>query len=157
MYSVPPELARLSLAEKLLIQKISPFVPLQHIRQGVMGLKGHVCAFEQDISGVCRDLPKLPSDISIIRIIKEISVEIGNSKEKAVRVYRVNKNNVLSALRWLQKHSTEYRDINIMEENLDWIEGDEGILEPRVDISDINDNDNSDDNDNDYIDDDNRF
>ena len=80
MYSVPPELARLSLAEKLLIQKISPFVPLQHIRQGVMGLKGHVCAFEQDISGVCRDLPKLPSDISIIRIIKEISVEIGNSK-----------------------------------------------------------------------------
>ena len=118
-----------------MIQRISPFVPLhQHIRQGVMGLKGHVCAFEQDINNICTDLPKLPSDVTIIRIMKELSVEIGNTNAKTNRSYRVNKKNVLSALRWLKKYNSEYADINIVYGNLDWIEGDESDLQPPVDI-----------------------
>ena len=52
IYTVPPQLAWLTLAEKLLIQRISPFVPLQHIRQSVMGLKGHGGAFKQNINNI---------------------------------------------------------------------------------------------------------
>lgn len=44
---VPPEPTNLSLAEKMPTQQVSPFVPLQHLKNGIMGLKGHVCAFEQ--------------------------------------------------------------------------------------------------------------
>ena len=46
-FHVPDELKNLTIAEKMLIQRVSPFVPLHHIKGGTMGLKGHVCAFEK--------------------------------------------------------------------------------------------------------------
>ena len=56
-YRVPSVLSCLSDAEKMLIQKVSPFVPLHHIKNGLYGLTGHVCAFEQDIDGFISKLP----------------------------------------------------------------------------------------------------
>ena len=133
---VPDELSQLTLAEKLLIQKISPFVPLEHIHQGVMGLKGHVCAFEQDISEVCLKLPKLPSNISVVRIVREMKAEIGISTVTIEKSYKVNKKRIINALRWLKRHNKEYSDIEIAEENLDWMEGEEDYLSPPVRIED---------------------
>ena len=135
-HNVPEELSSLTLAEKLLIQKISPFVPLEHIRQGVMGLKGHVCCFEQDISNVCCELPRLPTDVSIIRVVREIQAEIGNSSTTSTKVYRVNKQRILAALHWLKRHNKEYKEISIVESNLDWLSETEGELLSSGDIVD---------------------
>lgn len=134
--TVPSELDNLTMAEKLLIQKISPFVPLEHIHQGVMGLNGHVCSFEQDITGICLELPKLPSDVTVIRIVKEMKAEIGKSDLSVKKAYKVNRKRVLSALRWLKKYNREYTDIVIKEDNLAWMGGEEGELCPPVDIED---------------------
>ena len=49
VFVLPPELCGLSYAEKMLLQQASPFIPLQHIKNGTFGLSGHVCAFEQNI------------------------------------------------------------------------------------------------------------
>ena len=51
-YHVPPELSELTVAEVLLIQRVSPLVPIVHIRNGTMGLKGHVCSYQQDVNSI---------------------------------------------------------------------------------------------------------
>ena len=57
-YYVPSVLSSLTQAEKLLIQRVSPFVPLQHLKQGTFGISGHVCAFEQDVNEFLVRLPR---------------------------------------------------------------------------------------------------
>jgi hypothetical protein len=51
-YMLPSELQDLTLAEKLLIQRVSPLVPVIHIKNGILGTRGHVVSFFQDISGI---------------------------------------------------------------------------------------------------------
>ena len=70
-YNLPHELCGLSEGEKLLIQQVSPYVPLQHLQKGSFGSKGHVCSFPQDISEVCVVLPRLPTDICVVNVVKE--------------------------------------------------------------------------------------
>ena len=52
-YHVPPELAYLREAEKLLISLVSVYIPIFHLSKGQIGCKGHVCCFEKDISQLC--------------------------------------------------------------------------------------------------------
>jgi hypothetical protein len=61
-YTLPSELQHLTLAEKLLIQCVSPLVPVIHIKYGILGKRGHVVSFFQDISGICtkyQDYPQI--------------------------------------------------------------------------------------------------
>jgi hypothetical protein len=69
-YSVPPQLKNLTIAEKLLIQRISPLIPVIYIKNGSVGSRGHVVNFFQDISGICNELPKLPSDVSVVKVLR---------------------------------------------------------------------------------------
>ena len=124
IFEVPEELACLTLVEKLLIQKISPFVPLEHIYKGTMGLCGHVCAFQQNITGITTILPRLPSDISMVRVVRQMSEELGGPFTVG-KAYRVNKDRVIKALIWLKTYNAQYKDICIDASNLDWIEGPE--------------------------------
>ena len=119
-YHLPPELKNLSLAEKMLIQRVSPFVPLQHIKNGVMGLKGHVCAFEQNIDGFVSQLPRPIEEIDIIRVEQLIRTEIG-SEHFHRKAFKVSRSKVVTALYWLKTHNPEYFDIEIDESNLEWI------------------------------------
>jgi hypothetical protein len=117
-FDVPYELSCLREGEKLLIQQISCYVPLQHLRNGQIGCKGHVCCFEQDINEVCTILPRFPSNVKIIRVIKQYRKE---NADIGKLTFSIRRNVVLKALRWLKKHSIEYQDITIQESNLDWI------------------------------------
>ena len=128
MYHVPIQLACLRDAEKMLIQRISPFVPLHHIKGGVMGLRGHVCAFEQDISEFVNTLPRSVNDVSLIRVVKVMQAEIGSGVAKDL-TYIVRKSNVLEALTWLKKYNPLYSDITIDPSQLDWISGEEAELQ----------------------------
>lgn len=128
IYTVPVELQGLTTAEKLLIQRISPFVPLHHIKNGTMGLTGHVCAFEQDLDGFLTTMPRAKDNVSMLKVLKSMKTEIGSGKASVTKAYRVRKTKVLRALVWLKKYCSEYKDIVIDESLLDWIDGEEGEL-----------------------------
>ena len=118
---VPDELKDLTIAEKLLIQLISPLVPLKHIKKGTFGLSGHVCAFEQDVNSFATTLPNLPHGTTILKVTKEATAEIG-CKDSITKAFTVNKCKVIDALKWLKKHNDLYKGIKIDESRLDSIE-----------------------------------
>ena len=124
---VPEELSSLSIGEKLLIQRVSPLVPIVHIKNGTLGIKGHVCSFMQDISGIAETLPLLPEKVKAIRMIR--SYESSGSKDLKTKTYMVNRSRVMGALHWLCRHHIDYREakergeLKIDEKNLDWMKG----------------------------------
>ncbi len=63
-FDIPPELKRLSMTEKFLIQKCSNYVPLVHLSNGVFALKGHCVTFPQvNIRGNFTNLVEFPLTI----------------------------------------------------------------------------------------------
>jgi hypothetical protein len=119
-YDIPPELQHLTMAEKLLIRRCSPFIPSMHIKNGVYGINGHCVCFPQDIDSMCTELPQTKSNMVIfVRHMSDNQYGKPHSRH-----YRVNKEKVLKALYWLKRHHRGYNDITITESNLDWIEGD---------------------------------
>ena len=119
-YEAPKELKELSIAEKLLIQKVSPLVPVIHIKNGVMACRGHCVSFFQDISTVCKVFPRLPSEVTMVKVIRTSTTRGGDIVDRA---FTVNKMKVLSALTWLKKHNHLYSDIEIKKERLSWMKG----------------------------------
>ena len=127
-YDLPSELQDLSLAERLLIQKIAVLIPVVHMYQGQLGLNGHSVMFRKDLSVLCNELPRIKVDL--IHVIREINLSDGSSGIQN-QIFTVRRKKVLAALFWLKKFHTDYRNITIVEENLDWIgTGDEGLLGP---------------------------
>lgn len=128
----PTELKDLSIAEKLLIQQVSPFVPLQHIRKGTFGLRGHVCAFEQNIEGLVTKLPRDKNSVEIIQVQQMVRSEIGSDAFQ-LKNYKVSRIKILRALKWLKQHNQEYKNIQIDMTALDWIgESDSGYLHSKT-------------------------
>ena len=74
-FHVPECLAKLTIAEKMVIQLASPFIPLKHMKNGIMGLTGHVCAFEQDIEGFAKSVPRRKDDATLLQVLKVIKNE----------------------------------------------------------------------------------
>jgi hypothetical protein len=120
-FELPEELKDLRLGEQLLIQRFSCFVPLVHIKNGTMGIKGHCCCFKQDLADVCNDLPR--TKVNAVKVIKAIRQEIGSSIAKS---FYIRRDKVMNALKWLKKYHKWYRedpDLVINENNLDWMDG----------------------------------
>jgi Helitron helicase-like domain at N-terminus len=129
-YHVPPELAALTLAEKVLIQLASPFIPLRHIKNGVMGIHGHVCCFEQDLEHFINTLPRHPTDTTVLHVMREMHCEVGGSTPpSSTKEYLVRRKVVADALFWLKKYNIEYKHIRIDLTALEWLKGEEGFLE----------------------------
>jgi hypothetical protein len=136
-YELPLELQDLREGEKLLLQMISPYVPLQHMQYGSYGSKGHSCSFEQAINEVCTNLPRTPEDVNLVRVIKHFKKKNG---EMGSIAFIIRKSKVLAALRWLKKYNHVYKDIKICESNLDWM-GDNEELELPSHITYVDDED----------------
>ncbi len=117
---MPTELEDLSDAEKMLIQRVSPFIPLYHIKNETFGIKVHVCSFPQEISSICQKLPRLPSDVTVVKLVHTFQREI--SGDMCNRVFKVRKQKVLTALHWLKKYHKGYSDIEICDTNMDWMQ-----------------------------------
>lgn len=116
-YGVPEELSSLREGEKLLIQQIAPYVPLQHLQHGAYGSQGHVCSFPQQIEDVCTTLPRKKANA--IKVIKHYKLSDGTPDSL---VFMIRRKHVLDALRWLKKYNHLYADITIAEENMNWME-----------------------------------
>ena len=69
-YVAPRELLDLTIGEQLLIQIIAPFVPIVHIKNGVLGSKGHTCSFMQEVSELCHVLPRQTSNVTALKFIR---------------------------------------------------------------------------------------
>jgi hypothetical protein len=119
-YDIPKQLQHLTIAEKLLIQRVSPLVPVIHVKNGCMASRGHVVSFFQDISGLCTVFPKLPSHVTMVKVMR---TSVNKEGDTIDRIFLVNRKRVLNALVWLKKHNHLYRDITIDEKNLDWMNG----------------------------------
>lgn len=135
-FYVPEELECLTVAEKMLIQQVSPFIPLQHIKHGIFGLSGHVCSFEQDIDGLVMTLPRKREDSKVIHVMKTIKAEIGGD-ESAIQTFKVRKDKVWRALCWLKQYNIHYKQITIDMTSLDWIDGTEGNLDVAIEWNDM--------------------
>lgn len=127
-YDLPDVLSSLTIAEKMLIQRVSVLVPLTHIVKGTFGLKAHCCAFEQDVDELANTLPRRKDDATVIKVMQTIRAEIGSDRI-SMRQYKVRRAPVIAALLFLKQRSTEYHDITIDEGNLGWLDGEEGYLD----------------------------
>lgn len=116
-YFIPDELKDLRLGEKLLIQRYSPYIPTQHIRNGAYGIKGHCVTFPQDITDICNVLPQRKE--KLLTFIRYMS----NKDNTATypKQYVIRRKNVITALKWLKVHHSGYHDITIQESNLEWM------------------------------------
>ena len=85
-YDVPEVLKILREGEKLLIQQVSVYVPLHHLSYGQLGAKGHIVSFPQDISEVCSVLPRLPKDVSTIKVVKYFKLPEGEIESKSFSI-----------------------------------------------------------------------
>ncbi len=104
----------------MLIQRVSPLIPVIHLKNGVLGARGHIVSFFQDLTTVCKIFPRLPSEVSIVRVIRKAATRGGDDVSKS---YTVNRIRVLNALRWLKHHNPLYKDIEIDEGHLNWLKG----------------------------------
>ena len=88
---------------------------------------------KKDVGELCKNLPRTPNDVKLIRIIKKFRLEDNSIGTKAFSVRRIV---VLNALRWLKKYNVLYNDITIIEENLDWIENEDEQDLPCMEVED---------------------
>jgi hypothetical protein len=118
-YHIPQELKCLTMSERLLIRRCANFVPCVHLKNGVFGIKGHCVTFPQDITEMCDELPLRQE--TVVTFLRNIA----NKKNDAIFAthMRVNRQRVIDALKWLQRHNPFYKDIKIKHENFDWMEG----------------------------------
>eukprot|EP00984_Skeletonema_dohrnii_P014240 scaffold5962_cov80-Skeletonema_dohrnii-CCMP3373.AAC.3 len=121
-YDIPEPLAALNTAERLAIRLCAPVVPAFHIKNGVMGLKGHCVCYPQDITEMVTELPhKKDVIVTFLRNISSRKTGVAYSTH-----LNVNRVKVLNALRFLKQHHADgYRHVVINEDNFDWMEGKE--------------------------------
>ncbi len=103
-----------------MIQRVSPLVPVIHIRNGILGSRGHIVSFFQDISSIAKVLPRLPSEVQVLKVIRENTNKSGESSTKALTV---NHECVIKALKWLHQYNPLYKDIIIDESRMNWMGG----------------------------------
>ena len=137
-HHIPPELENLTVAEVLLIQRVAPLVPLVHIRNGTLGLRGHVCSFMQEVNDVATRLPRLPTEVKAVKMIRSFKDKDGIDQ---VKVFIVNKYRVIRALNWLIKYHRDYQqafetgELTIDESTMDWMNGEEEAELPSITLA----------------------
>jgi hypothetical protein len=116
-YTVPDCLRILREGEKLLIQRISTYVPLRYMKGGAHGSKGHVCSFPKELQEFVTELPR--RKVEAIKVIRRF---VDTDKEVNETTFTIRRKVVMRALYWLKQNNKHYKDIIIKEDNLDWME-----------------------------------
>jgi hypothetical protein len=78
---------------------VSQYVPFVHIKNGTLGIKGHVCSFPQRVQDLHTILPRLPSSATFVKMVRNFKGEEGNF---GVKSFTVRQAAVLCALNWLK-------------------------------------------------------
>ena len=116
VYDTPCELNDLTIPEKLLIQRVMPYVPILHLSKGNLGMRGHCVPFEKEIDEVCTTLPNVKCEI-----ITYIRTHGTHQTPGGMSVLKIRREKVLQALRFLKQHSVVYADVSVSLEAADTI------------------------------------
>ena len=108
---LPKELSNLSILEQQLICRISPCINVHLLKHGGIGSSGHCVTFPQDINQPAQIFPRLPKEISIIRVRKQ-------GKNDTSKEFRVRRQTIENALLWLKNNNPAYSDIYISQDRL---------------------------------------
>ena len=74
-------------------------------------MKGNVISFQQDLSSLAIELPRLPKDLSNIVL---------QCKSQKNLSFSINPQKVLAALEWLKKNNKYYASVQISQENVEF-------------------------------------
>ena len=124
----------------MLISPIIPMMSIYCLPHGQYGYSGHIINLPQDVSTFVNSLPRLPSDLDIVIVRKENTVDTH-------RDFRVRRSKVVTALQWLVTNNIYFNNITINSDNLSALPDDELLSTlPTLSISsdaDIADNQNA--------------
>jgi len=109
--SVPEEVSEMSDAEQMLIARLTPTVHVHMLKHGGIASSGHCFAFPQAVQEPATILPRLPREVDIIRVRRQ-------GKDDTHKEFRVRRNQVEGALRWLANNNPVHADVVIDEARL---------------------------------------
>ena len=66
--ALPQVLKSLSITEQQLIARISPCINIYMLKYGGISSSGHCVTFPQDVNEPAQIFPRLPSEVSIIKV-----------------------------------------------------------------------------------------
>ena len=107
-------------------------------------MKGHCCAFPQDVEGFVLELPRLPCDVTIMKVVHCLQSEVG-SKNGRKKTFCVRRSVVMNALNWLKQYNVLYKEVKLNDRNLNWLDNkEEGDLETytKIVVGDGNNDEN---------------
>ena len=102
-------LQELTQVEEMLISGVLPIMSLYRLPHGQYAYSGHVINLPQDVASFANTLPRLPSQLDVIVVIKEGAAESHHD-------FHVRRSVVLCALQWLLANNIYYRNV--------WIDSD---------------------------------
>ena len=121
--TVPEELQGLTQCEEMLIARAFPLMQVYtKAGGGQLGYKGHVINLPNDIQHIADILPRYAKDVPVILFNVK-----GNDQQKSIS-FRVRREKVLLALKWLIQNNPLYKDIVIDESRLNALPVD-GVLD----------------------------
>ena len=107
-YDVPVALSDLTIAEKLLIARLSATVTIQHLSHGGVASTGYVATFPKPVEPMAAVLPRLPSDVAIIRVRRGAAA---SADKKQNRLYTARRGKGADAIRWRKERNPYYADV----------------------------------------------
>lgn len=104
----------------MLIARIYPLMTVYTVRGGQRKGSKHVINFPQNVSRLATALPQIPMDLPLI-------VRRTNLNDDKHYDFRVRRNKIERALRWLKLHNKWYRDVTISDDQLSQLPLDENL------------------------------
>ena len=109
-YGAPCVLACLTMEEKILIDRLSAAVTIHHMAHGGVEGAGHVATSPKPVEPMAAVRPRLPSDVTIVRVRRGATARRRCTSEQAIHSSAPN---VIGALRRLKTHNPYYSDFTI--------------------------------------------
>ena len=100
----------LTLAEKLLIARLSVAAAIHRLAHGGVASAGHVATFPNPAEPMAAVLPSLPSGVTFVRVRRGATAR---ADARQNRLYTVRASKGIDALRWLKTHNAYYADVTI--------------------------------------------
>ena len=111
-WTVPSEFNDLSLQEELILQRNAPYVPVVHIYNGSLGIKGHCVVFEKEASCNIEEIVNCNS--GIIHFNRQYGCASSGRDQRQMFI-KVRKENVLNAFKILKKYHPSYGNMTFSE------------------------------------------
>ena len=106
------------MVENILIARLSVAVTIHRLAHGGVASAGHVATSPNPVDPIGDVLPRLPSDVAIVRVRRGATAKASVMRK---RLYAVRASKVIDALRWLKAHNPYYSDVTIDRSRIDSI------------------------------------